>query len=99
MVGKTLKSKINGALFYVEDLITEQGRQYYIIKDVASGGTTCWGKEWFEKGLMHEEKVIAFEQFVVNCFITCKRIIVGHYRRWKRLRGKTNGKTNKKTHL
>jgi hypothetical protein len=43
-------------------------------------------------GFMNEEAIIKFEQNI-------KRIVVGHYRRWKRLRGKTNGKTNKKTHL
>ena len=30
-------------------------------------------------GFMHEEKVIAFEQAIV-------RIVVGNYRRWKRLK-------------
>ena len=56
-------------------------------------------------GFMHEDKVIAFEQFVVNCFKTCKRIVIGHYRRARRkmlykkaivkaerLRGKRNGR-------
>ena len=58
MVGKILKSKINGNLFYVEDLITEQGNQYYIIKDVPTGNTTCWGKGWFEKGLMQNLEIV-----------------------------------------
>lgn len=30
-------------------------------------------------GFMHEDKIIAFEQAI-------KRIVIGHYRRWKRLR-------------
>ena len=32
-------------------------------------------------GFMHEDKVIRFEQNI-------KRIVVGNYRRWKRMRGK-----------
>lgn len=36
-------------------------------------------------GFMHEDKMIDFEQAV-------KRIVVGHYRRWKRLRGITKWK-------
>lgn len=32
-------------------------------------------------GFMHEDKMIAFEQNV-------KRIVIGNYRRWKRMRGK-----------
>lgn len=59
LVGKTLKSKINGALFVVEELFTESGRQYYNIRDLASGGLSCWGKEWFEKGLMQNLEIVA----------------------------------------
>lgn len=32
-------------------------------------------------GFMHEEKIIAFEENI-------KRIVIGNYRRWKRMRGK-----------
>ena len=52
MVGKTLKSKINGALFYVQELKEEHGERYYIIQDVKTGALYTWGKGWFEKGLM-----------------------------------------------
>lgn len=54
MVGKILKSKINGEKFIVDELFTEPStqRQYYNIKHIASGNISCWGKEWFEKGLM-----------------------------------------------
>lgn len=52
MVGKTLKSKINGALFYVEDLKQDNNSEYYVLVDVASGKRILSGKEWFEKGIM-----------------------------------------------
>ena len=52
MVGKTLKSKVNGALFYVEELKKDNNSEYYIIVDVASGKRIESGKEWFEKGIM-----------------------------------------------
>jgi hypothetical protein len=59
MVGKTLKSKINGALFLVEEEKVEQGKHYYIIRDISSGKVTCWGKEWFEKGLMQNLEIVS----------------------------------------
>lgn len=61
MVGKTLKSKINGKLFVVEELFTESGRQHYKIRDLAGGGLFCWGKEWFEKGLMQNLEIVNAE--------------------------------------
>lgn len=59
LVGKTLKSKINGALFVVTELFEESGRQYYTILDMASGKLFCHGKEWFEKGLMQNFVIVA----------------------------------------
>lgn len=59
MVGKTLKSKINGNLFYVDDLNTEQnGMQYYIIKDVVAEGKFPVLKGWFEKGIMQNLEIV-----------------------------------------
>lgn len=58
LIGKTLKSKINGALFVVTELFEESGRQYYTILDMASGKLCCWGKEWFEKGLMQNLEIV-----------------------------------------
>lgn len=52
MVGKILKSKINGDLFYIEEEKVENGKHYYIVRDISSDKLTCWGKEWFEKGIM-----------------------------------------------
>ena len=37
-------------------------------------------------GFIYEDTVIAFEQNIGKWFRTCKRIVVGNYRRWKRLR-------------
>lgn len=59
MVGKTLKSKINDSLFFVEELFTENGGRYYKVRDLASGGLFCWRKEWFEKGLMQNLEIVA----------------------------------------
>lgn len=59
MVGKTLKSKINGEKFFVENVFTETGKQYYTIKHIASGRVFVHDKEWFEKGIMQNlEEVI-----------------------------------------
>lgn len=58
MVGKMLKSKINGHLFLVAEEKEEQGKRYYIIQDLATGGKYCWGKEWFEKGLMQNLEIV-----------------------------------------
>ena len=58
LVGKKLKSKINGALFAVTELFEEDGKQYYKILDLASGKSYCWGKGWFEKGLMQNLEIV-----------------------------------------
>jgi hypothetical protein len=58
MKGKTLKSKINGALFFVEDLKNDNGNEYYIIIDLASGKRVASGKQWFEKGIMQNLEII-----------------------------------------
>jgi hypothetical protein len=52
LIGKTLKSKINGALFFVEELKNDNGSEYYIIIDLASGMRVASGRQWFEKGIM-----------------------------------------------
>ena len=52
MVGKTLKSRINGALFFVEELKNDNGNEYYIILDLATGKRVASNKGWFEHGLM-----------------------------------------------
>lgn len=59
LVGKTLKSKINGALFVVTELFEESGRQYYAILDMASGMLFYLGKDWFEKGFMQNIEIVA----------------------------------------
>lgn len=58
MVGKTLKSKINGEKFFIDEQFTEGGRQYYSVRHIASGSVSVWGKEWFEKGLMQNLEVV-----------------------------------------
>ncbi len=58
MVGKTLKSKINGEKFTIDELFTESGRQYYSVRHIASGNVSFHGKEWFEKGLMQNLEII-----------------------------------------
>jgi hypothetical protein len=60
LVGKTLKSKINGERFFVEELFTDKtsNREYYIVRHIASGTATPQGKEWFEKGLMQNLEIV-----------------------------------------
>lgn len=58
LVGKTLKSKINGALFFVEELKKDNGTEYYIIVDVASGKRVASGRAWFEHGIMQNLEII-----------------------------------------
>lgn len=61
LVGKTLKSKINGALFIVDGEFDDAGRKYYSIIDLASGKHIATGKEWFEKGVMQNLEIINAE--------------------------------------
>ncbi len=59
MVGKTLKSKINGSLFFVEELKSESVfGQYYIIRDMATGQKFASSKGWFEHGIMQNLEII-----------------------------------------
>lgn len=58
LVGKTVKSKTNGELFLIEELYTENNRQYYIVRHIASGMKTAQGKEWFEKGYMQNLEIV-----------------------------------------
>lgn len=59
MIGKTLKSKINGALFYVKELRNDNGNEYYIIVDVASGNEIASAKEWFDNGIMQNLEIVS----------------------------------------
>lgn len=52
MIGKTLKSKINGALFVVEGIKNDGGKDYYTIVELATGRKFMALKGWFEKGIM-----------------------------------------------
>ena len=51
-IGKTYKSKINGALFYVKELCTDCGQELYAVVDMAAGKINYIGKGWFEHGFM-----------------------------------------------
>lgn len=51
-VGKMYKSKINGALFYVKELLIDCGVELYAVFDMAVGLTIYIGKDWFEHGIM-----------------------------------------------
>lgn len=62
MVGKTLKSKINDDLFYVEDLKKDNGKEYYVILHIKSGKRYNHDKGWFEHGIMQNLEIIADNQ-------------------------------------
>lgn len=51
-VGKTYKSKINGALFYVKELRTDCGQELYAVVDMSAMTINYSGKGWFEHGIM-----------------------------------------------
>lgn len=51
-VGKTYKSKINGVLFYVKELLIDCGQELYAVVDVGIGKIFYIGKDWFEHGIM-----------------------------------------------
>lgn len=59
-VGKMLKSKINGKLFYVAELFTDDisKKQYYKICEPGTDNYTAVSKEWFEVGLMQNLEVV-----------------------------------------
>lgn len=62
LVGKTLRSKINGKLFYVEELFAEEAhngkdRYYYKICEPGTDKYTAIGKEWFERGYMQNLEI------------------------------------------
>lgn len=59
MIGKTLKSKINGALFYVKELKNDNGNEYYIIVDVASGNELMSERKWFDNGIMQNLEIVS----------------------------------------
>ena len=58
MVGKTLKSKINGNLFQVTEIFTEDNREYYTLLDLASGGLFAIGKEFFGEFVMPNLEIV-----------------------------------------
>ena len=79
LTGKTLKSKINGNLFTVEQLKQESNGQYYIVRDLQSEKVVAVGKEWFEKGIMQNlevvEKTISLETLCKG-FLWCVGMLI-----------------------
>ena len=58
LVGKTLKSKINGALFVVDGEFEDGGRKHYSVLDMASGKHIAISKAWFENGIMQNLEIV-----------------------------------------
>ena len=67
MVGKTLKSKISGSLFYVEDLKKFGEDYYYIILELSTYRRIAIFKELFE-----EETIQDFEEETIQNFEVIK---------------------------
>lgn len=62
LVGKKLRSKINGAIFYVVNRFTaENGIDYYTITDALGERKTAHSCGWFEKGIMQNLEIIEEE--------------------------------------
>lgn len=57
-VGQTLKSKINGCLFYVQELFLENEKLYYTIIDLATNQKFAISKDWFENGYMQNLEIV-----------------------------------------
>ena len=60
LVGKTLRSKINGALFQVTEVFKDKhnGQEYYSVLDLASGKHYAISRGWFEKGYMQNLEIV-----------------------------------------
>lgn len=58
LIGKTLKSKINGELFRVAEMFEDNKQKYYTVLHMASGKLIVRGKEWFEKGYMQNLEIV-----------------------------------------
>lgn len=58
LVGKTIKSKINGNQFCVTELFTEDNREYYTLCDLACGKLFAIGKAFFEEFVMPNIEII-----------------------------------------
>lgn len=58
LVGKTLRSKINGALFYVAELFTEYGREFYKVCEPGTSNYTAIERGWFELGYMQNLEMV-----------------------------------------
>jgi hypothetical protein len=52
MIGKLFKSKIDGKIFKVLDLKSENNKEYYVLQEIKTGYQTTIGKGWFENGIM-----------------------------------------------
>ena len=59
MVGKALKSKINGSLFLVEELKNDNGNEFYVILDMSTGKRFASSKDWLEQGIMQNMEILA----------------------------------------
>lgn len=58
MIGKTLKSKINGALFVIDGEFEDGGRKHYSVLDMASGKHIAVSADWFEHGMMQNLEIV-----------------------------------------
>lgn len=59
LVGKKLRSKINGQIFIVKERFTaENGVDYYTIADESGERITSTSCGWFEKGIMQNLEII-----------------------------------------
>lgn len=58
LVGKTLRSKINGVLYYVHELFSEGGREYYKVGEVGTSSYVAIERGWFEFGYMQNLEIV-----------------------------------------
>lgn len=58
LVGKKLKSKINGRIFLVDGEFKDGNDTYYSVLDLASGEHIATLKDWFHSGFIQNLEVI-----------------------------------------
>lgn len=58
LVGKTLRSKINVLLYYVAELFTEGGREYYKVAEAGTSHYVAIERGWFEFGYMQNLEIV-----------------------------------------
>ena len=58
LIGKKLKSKINGKLLLVKSMLTDGGRDHYEIAEIGTNKSVTVERGWFENGIMQNLEIL-----------------------------------------